>query len=186
MTTTKTKDPMNTGGVYPHPSPEMLQACADALAFEALAETVRPDIQAIESKLLRRFEFVEQRTGKRITDANRLYLADDSDDMTDYYRQRHEAIITAGYKVKQDYCPLLIAESRKLDAEKQLMKAQWELLEKHGHITDAAGMYDGTLSNTERFNQAVDLGKRFTASFIPESMIEASKRKAFRTVRGAK
>jgi len=107
------------------------------LLSEVLAEATRQRVQPVKEEVLARYDYRinlelgghrEKDHGEKITDPEKLHLT--TDDCTPYYAELHERYVAMGYDDLPEvgYCPLLIAEHLKIDAENELLDAGCEML----------------------------------------------------------
>jgi len=75
---------------------------------------------------------------KLITNRDELYLASD-EDVERFYKASHEIYIKEGYNVEMNYCPILIARSKEVEAE-------------HIFIDESMYLVDGTGLKREDLN----------------------------------
>jgi len=72
-----------------------------------------------------------EKSNKLITDRDELYLASD-EDAERFYKASHEIYIKEGYDVKMNYCPMLIARSKEVEAEQHFIDESMYLVAKTG------------------------------------------------------
>lgn len=91
---------------------------------QAFAELERERVDAYTRPIFDRYTFLCERTGKRITDPDRLYLTDlDGANYLDYLEAVYDAHAAHGWEGPRDHCPALVAESLHTDAENCLLQA---------------------------------------------------------------
>lgn len=102
-------------------------ATAAYVATKAETETVRPIVIALKSEIINTFDFqyapewADIKTGK-ITNPSDIDMMSD-DDFVIYSDLIHSAYLTAGFDVKPDYCPLLIAGNNERLAARKMVEA---------------------------------------------------------------
>ena len=111
------------------PTPDMIQAASTVFLAIAYTETIRPTIEAIQSKLLKELSFKPSEKWvkmgindlpERITENKNAYLLND-EDAKKYFSLLDEEVKKAGFNVKTGYCPLLIAEDMERKAKRLLI-----------------------------------------------------------------
>lgn len=108
------------------------------LKAKAYADTIRPVVVGYEKEVLARHNFTiaprwlkyegrRKREPRVILDPKDTYLLRDEDAKI-YFEEVHEEHIKHGFKVKKDYCPLLIAENNARKVLKAFCEASYYLV----------------------------------------------------------
>jgi hypothetical protein len=95
---------------------------AAVLVARTEAAVLREEIDAIKARILAADTYPSGYTGERITDPSKDWTIDDAC-VGVYHALVDAAVRAAGHDVPPDYCPALMAESRKRDAEHALIEA---------------------------------------------------------------
>ena len=112
-------------------TPDMIEAAKAVFQSMALVEVLRPEIEAIQKKVLKAgkykpcldgyrdevLEYLMKEIPDYITDPKHAYRMSDKN-MGHYCTELHKEYIKAGHKVEFQYCPLLIAESMEREAKR--------------------------------------------------------------------
>lgn len=104
------------------PSNTMIGAVEALLMAKAHVELTRERVVPIQKAMLALVKAVDKETGKPITEAKDGYRMSD-EQFKDYLTEVHHEYIKEGFNVKQDYCPLLIAEDLERQAKHALILA---------------------------------------------------------------
>ena len=94
------------------------------LAARAVADVLRAEVNAIQAAVLARSVYPCEYTGERITDPSKDWMIDDTCSGT--YLALVDAAVRAAMPhedIPEGYCPALMAESAKRDAEHALIEA---------------------------------------------------------------
>ena len=86
-------------------------------------------------------------SNKLITNKDELYLAS-IDDAESFYQASHEIYIKEGYDVEMNYCPILIARSKEVEAE-------------HIFIDESMYLVDGTGLKREDLNSSLKARREY-------------------------
>jgi len=142
------------------PNNEMIEASKAVFMAIAYKETIKDTIETIKKDCLKQFNFFDTRTGKKINNPDKLYLAlkEQEQDCDNYYLDCHRAYLKAGFKVKEYYCPLLIAESTEREAKKLLVEVSIEWLD--------MGTFEGIYYNMKAYKEFIELNLKLCSAFI--------------------
>lgn len=116
------------------PTAEQLEAARKLFAAMAMVQTVKPIVEAYQRKILAANqwkiapEFVERPSatargieeGDVILEPKLSYLLDEEDAAV-FFAECDKEAAAHGFKVKPGYCPFLIADSDRMDAERALV-----------------------------------------------------------------
>jgi hypothetical protein len=110
------------------PTKDLISATETVFIAMAHTELIRPVVEGYQKELLKfwKFNIAEKwiDTGMKpgiITDPEKAYLMD-NEDFQIYLKELHQKHIENGFKVKMNYCPLLIAESTERDAKHLMLE----------------------------------------------------------------
>ena len=101
-------------------SQDIIEAGKTLLTAKAYVETIRPVVEGYQKEILNNHQWhIASKWTKRrrgydedsiILDPDHSYLLEDKDAAI-YYEELHKEHLKHGFKVKKDYCPLLIAQN---------------------------------------------------------------------------
>ena len=149
------------------PTQEMIEAAETVFLAMAYEETVRPIVQAIQQKHLDEMKiqtYMEKYdwTGrdwdgknKPITKWGDLYNAKD-EDFNEIYRRCYQDYLKHWPDLKYDYCPLLMAESQRRDAQRELGRV----------VGPATGLDYSKIIRLEHYRKADELNLKLMAPFV--------------------
>jgi len=111
---------------------DMISACRAYLLARVYAEAKKEQVDEVYSELLIEMPFYETRvfgkrhtpTGAQILDHDKLYLTDDEDGLELLYKVASDELRKRGIKpddMADEFCPALVADSIRRDAERLLM-----------------------------------------------------------------
>ncbi len=147
------------------PSEGLIKAAGLVFLAMTYEETIRPQIEAIQQKLINFWKFEpapmwKERTAEgqptTITQWKHAYLIDDADAKI-LYDEYDIEIKKAGYTVKPRYCPLLIAEDNTRTAKKLL-------IEEAQYITGLT--VEQATRSMKSYKQLVDITLKYCAPFV--------------------
>ncbi len=108
--------------------PEIVAAAREVIAARALYAVLRPEVDAIDRRVLAEVPLYTNTSRKRygprrrITEPSQTYLGEESG-LPGYYAARRAALDAAGYDTTGDTCPALVANHN-------IIKAEWELIDR--------------------------------------------------------
>lgn len=105
-------------------SEQCIEAAETLLRAKAYYETVYNRIRPLQIEILKKHQFPvcqewidRGMNHKIITDPKELHLISD-ENFKIYQKEAHQMYLDEGFNVKFDQCPILIADSRRIEAEK--------------------------------------------------------------------
>lgn len=169
------------------PTADMISAANAYVMAKAYTETIRPEIEKIQSDLLQKFRYkwdVDRVTGGS---KNRRDILEFTDNYGDYCKdwkmtylikdsdfghlmaEYHAAVTAAGYKVKPDCCPLLVAENLQRQAEHLI----FELFEPITGISHTQ-IVSGRSGWQENYQQYLTLTMQLMAPYLKNPFAKAA------------
>lgn len=153
------------------PSGEMVRLAESVMVAMAHEQTIRPIVEGYEKAILERHQFKPDQcwadkglkgATDTILDPGRTFLLSDEDAQV-YFSECQAARDAAGLKVeKPEYCPLLVAETLRIQAEKAL-------LEEMGTLPNLKGLENVLNLGVEAHGRAVDLCLKLLAPYCRDS-----------------
>ena len=166
----------------PTVTPELRSAVEDYLLAKANVDTLRPTILALRAEALQArpvhvaAEWLDRErmdvrricdAELRIIDTEHLYLGDD-DECAVYYEYLHELFLARGFKDLPEvgYCPLCMAETLQLEAERAVIGAAGYLTARDGNVV-TVDMLLCQRNGLEKYHQYIDLVVRLVLALVP-------------------
>lgn len=131
---------------------------ARVFVARVVAEELAERMRGVDVALLDRFPHIDEDTGERITDPERTYLADGTEDAAGFFAARDAWVAEHFPEVPREHCPALIAAAAARDAEAALLRA--------AHLAGVPGMDPERLRYRAAFwTRGVDLCLTLAAPF---------------------
>ncbi len=146
------------------PTAEMFDAAQALLGAMACKETIRPIVEGYEKKILDDLAPLDRYEGEPITDIKYSWMM--PDDIFKIYdaRCRVERDKAGLHVEKDEFCPLLVADTLVVDATHALIDATESIFHVDKHVLLCSGL--------DKYNEYVDLMLKLLVSH-PKSTIAA-------------
>lgn len=99
------------------PSLELINAAKDVIKYRAMAETLKPVVEKIQTELVEKIQPKDE-NGNLLTVKNKWMMTDEYADR--FYSELDKAYKQAGFDLEPGYCPFLIAEDNERKAVRKM------------------------------------------------------------------